>query len=177
MSGHYSACTFRTVGNAATAQNLLTIENRSPISIIYIKKISIVMDVTVALTAVNPLFKLNRTTDVPGGGTILQKAQWDTQQGSDSLITLRGATASDGGGATAIAATPAVPTIWQSFGTRIHTAVGQVLCQEFVLTPAFENDLLYIRNGEAMVVNIAAAVGTSNPATNHYVVNVFWEEL
>jgi hypothetical protein len=177
MSGLYSACTFRTVGNAATTQNLLTIENRSPISIIYIKKISIVMDTTVVLTAVNPLFKLNRTTDTPGAGTILQKAQWDTQKGSDSLITLRGATASDGGAATAITATPAVPTIWQSFGQRIHTAVGQVICQEFVLTPAFENDLLYIRNGEAMVVNIAAASAAANPATNHYVVNVFWEEL
>jgi len=177
MAGHYSACTFRTVGNAATSQNLLTIENRSPISIIYIKKISIVMDTTVVLTAVNPLFKLNRTTDVPGGGTILQKAQWDLQQTSDPLITLRGATGSDGGALSGPAANPAVPTIWQSFGFRQVTAVGQILCPEFVLTPNEPFDLLAIRNGEAMVVNIVAAAAGSNPATNHYVVNVFWEEL
>jgi hypothetical protein len=33
-----------------------------------------------------------------------------------------------------------------------------------------------LRQNEALLVHIVAAAGTSNPATNHYVVNVCWEE-
>lgn len=176
MAGFFSASTFRQVGNAGTTQNLLTIENIDATKLVWIRRITVQMDTTAALTAVSPLIKTSRTTGVPTGGTTLSKGLFDTTAASNANTIVRGSTASDGGansGPTATAST----VVWEQFGTRLHTAVGQVLTPDMSCLPVLV-DLqdFVLRQNEALMVHIVAAIGTSNPATNHYVVNVCWEE-
>lgn len=172
----YSASSFRTLGNASTTQNLLTIENTHATRIVRIRALSFLMDATAVLTAVMPQIKVNRCS-VPSGGTALTKVRFNTAEAaSDSTVVVRGATASDGGSATAITATPG-DLLWQQIGMRLHTAVGQVLGIEFnLLPPLIENSPIVLRQNEAIVVNIVATAGTSNPNTNHYIVSIVWDE-
>ena len=111
---------------------------------------------------------------VPTGGTTLSKAQFDTSNASDAQVVVRGANASDGGAATAITAT-AGTAIWQEFQMRLHTAVGQVLSPPSRMQTILTKDLV-LRTTEALLVQVVAAAGTSNPATNHWSVCVTWDE-
>lgn len=176
MAGYFSAATFRQIGNAATTQNLLTIENISGTDLVYVRKIIYQMDATAVLTTFMPLVKVSRAAGVPTGGTTLSKGQWDTANASDANTIVRGSTATDGGansGPTATAGT----IIWQQFGMRLHTAVGQVLAPDFNLMPTIiELEDVVLRQNEALMVQIVAAAGTSNPATNMYSTCIVWEE-
>jgi hypothetical protein len=175
MAGYFSAATFRQIGNAATTQNLMTIENIDSTKLVYVRKVVVQMDATAVLTAVMPLIKISRCA-VPSGGTTLSKAQFDTANSSNANTICRGSTASDGGANSGPTATPGT-IIWQQFGMRLHTAVGQVLAPDNDVLPtvaALNNFVL--RQNEALVVAIVAAAGTSNPATNHYTVQIVWEE-
>lgn len=172
-----SASSFRTLGSAATPHNLLTIENQSGTArVVNILGLRVQMDATAALTAVTPQIKLSRIA-VPSGGTALAKVAWDTSiNSSHANIIVRGATASDGGGATAITAT-ASDMIWQGYLMRLHTAVGQVLMPDVDLLPPFMNSYpLKLAANSAFLVQLVATAGTSNPNTNHYVINIGWEE-
>ena len=162
MAGTFSAASFRILGTAATPHNLLTIENTDATVQVRIRDISIQLDATAVLTAVMPLTKVSRATGVPTGGTTLSKAQFDT------------ANASDGGAATAITAT-AGTTIWQEYQMRMHTVVGQVLSPPSRMPTILTKDLV-LRQNEAILVQVVAAAGTSNPATNHWSVTVTWDE-
>jgi hypothetical protein len=176
MAGFFSASTFRQVGNAGTTQNLLTIENIDATKLVWIRRITVQMDTTAALTAVSPLIKTSRTAAVPTGGTTLAKGLFDSTAASNSNTIVRGSTASDGGansGPTATAGT----VVWEQFGTRLHTAVGQVLAPDMSCLPILvEQENFVLRQNEALMVHLVAAAGASNPATNHYVINVCWEE-
>jgi hypothetical protein len=175
MAGTFSAASFRTVGSAATPQNLLTIENIDATKLVTVRAIILQMDATAVLTAVMPLNKLSRATAVPTGGTTLNKAQFDTANASNASTIVRGATASDGGALTAITAT-AGTAIWQEYGMRMHTVVGQVLAPVSYLPKIIDTKNLILRQNQALLVQVVAAAGTSNPATNHYSVCVVWDE-
>ena len=176
MAGTFSASSFRTLGTAATPANLLTIENIDAANQLQIRAIVVQMDGTAVLTAVMPQVKLSRATGVPTGGTALNKAQFDTANASNANTIVRGGTASDGGAATAITAT-AGTTIWQSYTNRLHTAVGQVLEVAWNIAPLIvETKNLVLRQNQALLVQIVASVGTSNPATNHWICSVVWDE-
>ena len=176
MAGFFSASTFRQVGNAGTTQNLFTIENIDATKLVWIRRLSVQMDATAALTAVSPLIKTSRATGVPTGGTTLSKGQFSSTAYSNANTILRGSTASDGGansGPTATAST----VVWEQYMMRLHTAVGQVLAPDMPCLPiVVDVQDFVLRQNEALLVHIVAAAGTSNPATNHYVVNVCWEE-
>lgn len=174
MAGTFSAASFRILGTAATPHNLLTIENTDATVQVRIRDISIQLDATAVLTAVMPLTKVSRATGVPTGGTTLSKAQFDTANASDAQIVVRGANASDGGAATAITAT-AGTTIWQEYQMRMHTVVGQVLSPPSRMPTILTKDLV-LRQNEAILVQVVASAGTSNPATNHWSVTVTWDE-
>lgn len=174
MAGTFSAASFRILGSAATPHNLLTIENTDATVVVTIRDIMLQLDATAVLTAVMPLVKLSRATGVPTGGTTLSKAQFDTANASDAQIVVRGANASDGGVATAITAT-AGTTIWQEYQMRLHTAVGQVLSPPSRMQTILTKDLV-LRQNEALLVQVVASAGTSNPATNHWSVCVTWDE-
>jgi hypothetical protein len=177
MAGYFSAASFRTLGSAATPHNLLTIENTDATVLCYVRKLVVQLDATAVLTAVMPLVKVSRATGVPTGGTTLSKAQFDTANASDAQIVIRGATASDGGGATAITST-AGTTIWQEYQMRMHTVVGQVLCIDYNCLPTLvDTQDLVLRQNEALLVTVVASAGSSNPATNHWSVQVVWEEV
>lgn len=175
MAGTFSAASFRTLGSAATPHNLLTIANIDVTKLVTVRTIIIQMDATAVLTAVMPLNKLSRATGVPTGGTTLNKAQFDTGNASNANTIVRGATASDGGVATAITAT-AGTTLWQEYGMRMHTVVGQVLSPVSYLPKIIEVKDLILRQDQALLVQVVASAGTSNPATNHYSVCVVWDE-
>jgi hypothetical protein len=176
MAGFFSASTFRQIGNAGTTQNLLTIENIDATKLVWIRRITVQMDTTAALTNVSPLIKTSRTTGVPTGGSTLTKGLFDTTAASNANTIVRGSTASDGGansGPTATAGT----VVWEQFMTRLHTAAGQVLAPDMSCLPVLvELENFVLRQNEALLVHIVAAAGASNPATNHYVINVCWEE-
>jgi hypothetical protein len=123
-----------------------------------------------------PQVKLSRTAAVPTGGTVLAKAQFNTLNASNANTIVRGATASDGGVATAITAT-AGTTMWQQYCMRMHTVVGQVLAPDNSGAPILiDTQDLVLRQNEALMLQIVASAGASNPATNHWFANVVWEE-
>lgn len=176
MAGYFSVGSWRNLGTAATTQNLLTIENTDATKLVYIRRLIVQLDATVALTAVMPQVKLSRTTAVPTGGTTMNKGQFDTANSSNATTVVRTGTASDGGVATGITAT-AGDTLWQQYCMRLHTAVGQVLAPDNAVAPLIvDNQNLILRQNQALLVQIVAAAGTSNPATNHWIANIAWEE-
>ena len=175
MAGYFSAASFRTLGAAAVTHNLLTIENIDSTKLVFVRRLTVQVDATVVLTAVMPQVKLSRATAVPTGGTTLTKARFNTLNASNSNTIVRGATASDGGAASAITATPG-DVLWQQYCMRMHTLVGQVLAPDNNVAPLLvDTQNLVLRQNEALLIQVVAAVGTSNPNTNHWFVNIVWE--
>lgn len=176
MAGTFSAASFRTLGSAATPHNLLTIENIDATKLVTIRRLTVQLDATAVLVSVMPQVKTSRATAVPTGGTALNKGLFDTANASNANTIVRGATASDGGVATAITAT-AGTALWQQYCMRMHTVVGQVLAPDNNVLPILvETKDLVLRQNQALVVQIVASAGASNPATNHWFCNVVWEE-
>jgi len=176
MAGYFSATSFRTLGTAATPQNLFTIENIDATKLVTIRRLTVQMDATAVLVSVMPQVKTSRATAVPTGGTVLAKALFDTGNASNANTIVRGGNASDGGVATAITAT-AGTTIWQQYCMRMHTVVGQVLgLDNNVLPLLVETENLILRQNQALLVQLVPSAGASNPATNHWFCNVVWEE-
>ncbi|MDP2323532.1 MAG: hypothetical protein Q8N51_05825 [Gammaproteobacteria bacterium] len=172
------AASFRTVGAAALLQNIASIENAAGSTVkVAVTSIVVQMDATAVLVAVMPLTKVSRPTALPTGGTELGKARRRTTQTASASVIVRGATASDGGAATAITAT-AGPSIRADYNMRLHTAVGQVLGNVLEMMPNYGDDKpLVLEAGEALLVHVDAAATTSNPATNHWQVDIAWEEF
>jgi hypothetical protein len=173
---YHSAATFRTLGAAATAQNFFTLYNGHASKVVRVRRLVFQMDATAVLTTFMPIMKTCRVA-AASGGTALAKVDWDSAAASDALVVARGATASDGGTATAITATPTTNTLWQQFGMRLHTAVGQVLgLDNNSLSAIAESTPVVLRPGEGLLVHMVAAATTSNPATNFYFVQCAWSE-
>lgn len=178
---YFSAASFRTIGTAATTQTVFTLENTTgSTKIVNIRRLLLQMDATAVLTAVMPIFKTSRTTVVPTGGTVLAKGVFDTADvASVSNVVARGGTASDGGAATAITANPGT-ILWQQYGMRMHTLIGQVVAPDNNMLPALVENAaspFVLRANEAIVVQVIAAATTSNPITNFYFVECVWEEI
>lgn len=172
--------TFRTLGNAATAHTLFTLENQSGSGVnLAVRRLGAYMDSTAALTSIVPSIAVSRTTAMPTGGTTLSKSVLQTgQTTSPAQVVARGATASDGGAATAITATASGRPLWQAMAQRLHTAVGQVLTDPMPILPDMVADAPFVlQPGEAMMVHIIALAAANNPNTNHYVVNCLVEEF
>jgi hypothetical protein len=176
MAGFFSAATFRTIGSAGTPQNIFTIENIDSTKLVYIRSIIIQADETAALATVTPTIKVSRATGVPTGGTTLAKGLFDTGNSSNANTICRGSASSDGGALSAMTAT-AGDVVWQQLLMRMHTAVGQILMVDQALLPPLVSAQDFIlRQNQALLVQIVAPAGASNPATNHYIVNCCWEE-
>ncbi len=170
------ATTFRTLGNAATTQVIAAFDNGAGSPVLVVPtEITVFADMTAALAAVAAHVRLTRASAV-SAGTVITKTLTDTAMASASQVVVRGATASDGGTATAITATIGT-TIRQALLPRMQTAVGYVSQSQGPLyADRSDMDGIVLRAGEALAIQVVAAVGTSNPATNHYLVNLAWEE-
>lgn len=122
---------------------------------------------------------VSRTTAIPSGGTVLTKVALDTILSSNANVILRGATASDGGVATAITATAATGYLFRQFIPRQATAVGQVEQSfpiELIPVNILESDSLLLRENQAIVVQITGTAA-SNAATNFYIIVIVWDEV
>jgi len=173
---YHSTATFRTIGAVATAQNFFTLFNGHASKVVRVRRLVFQMDATAVLTTFMPIKKCCRVA-AASGGTALNKVDWDSAAASDALVVARGANASDGGAATAITATPTTQTLWQQFGMRMHTVVGQVLGPDNNMLPVIvETNPVILRPGEGLLVHLVAAATTSNPVTNHYFVTCAWTE-
>jgi len=172
--GMHSAATFRTLGTAAVAQNLFVIYNTTSAQTVLVRRLVMQMDATAVLTAVMPIIKTCRIASY-SGGQALSKIDWGATT-SSAAVQLVGTNIADGGTATAITATPGA-TLWQQYGMRMHTLVGQVQgIDNNVVSGITENYPIRLGVGQGLLVHIVAAATTSNPATNHYFVQCAWEE-
>lgn len=171
--------TFRIVGRAATTQNLFTIFNAAGSTVLVaVRRLSIQMDATAALAAVAKTIKTSRITAAPTNGTALTKVPFDSTLTSSASVDLRNDASADGtNSATTLTAT-AGNVGWSQFVMRMHTVVGQVLMDDEACIPSLcAEDPIYLRAGEGLLVQIVAAATTSNPATDHHIVNCMWEEF
>lgn len=171
------ASTFRTQGAAATTQNIFSIANASGSAVILrVRRLVTQLDATAALTAVMPQVKTSRSLLIPSGGTVLLKGNFDTTKTSNASVVLRQATASDGGSLTPILANPG-DIMWQQYCMRLHTAVGQVLATDETVLPELITDYpVVVRANQALLVQVVASAGSSNPATNMWFTSCVWEE-
>jgi hypothetical protein len=179
ISNRVAVTTPRTLGAAALTHNIFSLENTAASAVILaVRRVSIQLDATVALTTVAPTIKASRITTMPTGGTQLTKILFDTAPpASPATVIARAATSADGAAATAITAT-AGTTLWSQLTMRLHTAVGQVLMDDASGIPSLcEDDPLILRPGQALLLQVVATATGSNPATNHWVVNCMFEEF
>jgi hypothetical protein len=173
---NFSCATFRIPGNAATTHNLFSIFNSGTNRVVRVRRLVMQMDATAVLTAVMPIVKTSRITTAPTGGAVVPQVQWDTALAtSHADVVCRGGASADGT-ASAITATPG-DVLWQQYGMRLHTAVGQVLgIDNNVLTSITENNPVVLRQNQGLLVQVVAAATTSNPNTNHWFVQCAWDE-
>ena len=121
------ACSFRMLGIAGTTgQKIATIFNASGSSVVVeVEQIAIDLMMTAARVVEQPLIRAHKLTAVPTGGTAIPKIAADSTMSSSASVTILQGTASDGGAATAITATPAASTIVnQELAPRALTLVG-----------------------------------------------------
>jgi hypothetical protein len=172
MSMH-SAASFRTLGAAAVAQNLFVIMNTHASKIVEVRRLVMQMDATVVLTAVMPIIRTCRIASY-SGGTALSKIDWGATA-SDAAVQVVGGSSADGTNS-AITATPTA-ALWQQYGMRMHTLVGQVQgIDNNVVSAISENYPIRLAQNQGLLVHIVAAAAASNPATNHYFIQCAWEE-
>lgn len=164
-------------GNNDTTQTLFALENgvESRVNVL-VRDLTVSLDALVALTAVMPLVKTSRATNISGGIT-LPKGSYDTDLTSDPAVVARSAMV-EGAPITATAG----DLVFQRYKARMHTAVENV--RDYagpddvgVLPPVLVDKDFVLRPGEALIVQVIAAVGTSNAAlTNTGMVRCAWEE-
>ncbi len=177
------AATFRTVGTAAAAPHwIFHMANTTGSTVLLmLRSLTYYQDVTGATVAPNVIATLCRPTGTVAGGTSLTKVSVgtgvDAAQTSAANVTLLGATASDGGVATAITGLTLANRLWRTTGLRAHTLVGQVGGAPKELLPAALRDHgVVLRAGEQIGVALEYAAAADNPATFYHVVNVCFEE-
>lgn len=164
-------------GNNDTTQTLFALENgvESRVNVL-VRDLTVSLDALVALTAVMPLVKTSRATNISGGIT-LPKGSYHTTLTSDPAVVARSAMV-EGAPITATAG----DLVFQRYKTRMHTAVENV--RDYAgpddvgaLPPVLVDKDFVLRPGEALIVQVIAAVGTSNAAlTNTGMVRCAWEE-
>jgi hypothetical protein len=173
---------FRTLGNAATTQSLFSIENGAGSTVLVkVKRLTIKTE-TAASTAnlVTPDILATRPTALPTAGTTMTKGGQDTALTSNASVQIRSATGSDGGTATVIAtAVAGTARLGHAFPSKqVTTSVGQIIHDDLNLLPSLvENDPVILRANQAILVTLTAAAAANNPASNHYVLSVAWEEI
>lgn len=172
-TGLYACSTFRTLGTAASPQNIFTIENPAASTInIAVRGLNVATDSTAVLTSVAPMIKISKPANLPTGGTALVPAKYQTSFAAAQAI-VRGGNASDDGVASAITAT-ATAAMWTQSIDRLHTAVGWCIHPGYNLIPDVGADLrqIILVPGESLLVQGVTAMA----ATTTIIVNCSWQE-
>ena len=163
------------IGNDATTQNLITIENQIGSRVdVHVRRLTIQMDPVTALTSVMPQAKVSRATSI-SGGVKLDRSKFDTATTADPFVVIRSALA-EGSPITANAG----DTVWQQYVSRLHTAVEQVIGTDENLLPtlvAATGAEFVLHPGESMLVRVVGLAAASNPAIgNNWQASVILEE-
>lgn len=172
--GRYSATTFRTLGLITQPHNIASFENPSGSGkVIAVERFTIQSIQNVATALLQPAnVKTSRPAALPTGGTEIAAVKWDSNY-TGATGKLRGATASDGGVATAITATPGT-TLWQQYIQHFITAAGFEFSIDNLLLPETMNQYPYIlRPGESLLVRLEVV----SLAGIFYIVNCAWKEF
>ena len=170
--GDYSIGTFKTVGLASQPHNLFSIWNPAASGKnLAIKRITLQLDHTTLLATVLHIITSHPTAQ-PTGGTALTATKFNAAYAA-SITELKGATASDGGAATAITATAGAIRVWQQYGQRPHTLAGWFTTDDLFMIPenCHDNPII-IAPGDGLLINTVMAATTGA----FYVLNCWWEE-
>lgn len=170
------ACSFRQLGIAGTAgQKLATIFNAVGSTVIVdVELMTLDVSQTAARVVAPPLIRTHKITALPTGGTALTKIASDSSLTSSASVTMLQGTASDGGAATAITATPAANTIVnQEVAPRALTLTGY---EQFDRLEWFNTYAWTLRAGEGLLLNLDYSVATSNPITDNWNMQFLWSE-
>jgi hypothetical protein len=173
VTGLYACSAFRTLGAASSPQNLFALLNpAASTKNLVVRQLTVASDSTAALTSVAQQAILSKPASLPTGGTALTPVKYKSSYAA-AVGTPIGATASDGGGATAITATAGV-SIWQQYLDRPQTAAGWYGHPTYSMVPDVGADLrqIILAPGESVLVQLV----TSVPATTHLLVNCAWTE-
>lgn len=171
--------TFRTVGSAATPQNLFSIENTGPAGFMVALRLLRIWSHQVTATAVlPPWYGLSRITTLPTGGTTMTKVAVDPRDAaSNAGVVLRQGTASDGGALTGITGTAGVR---QATGivVQIYTAVGgvQPVATDVIAWDVPDDFEMILTPGNAYLIQVIAAAAADNIAGRSFHVTCAWEE-
>ncbi len=170
------SCSFRALGIAGTVgQRLATIFNAVGSTVIVdVEMVAIDVSQTAARVVAPPLIRGHKLTAVPTGGTAMTKIASDSVFVSSASVTMLQGTASDGGAATAITATPAANTIVnQEVGPRALTLVGY---EQIDRIQWFDGSPWTLRAGEGLLINLDYLLATSNPITDNWNLQFLWSE-
>jgi hypothetical protein len=174
--GMHSAATFRTIGSAATTQNLFVILNTSSAQTVLVRRLVAQADGTVANITVPSVVRTCRVSTLTGG-TALSKIDWATASASSAAVQVWGATNVDGAAGSPITAS-ANTTLWGSYPYKLMTAVGQTLSVEYNLLPTLSATYpVTLAVNEGLSVRVNAPSASAAAATNHYIVQCSWEEV
>jgi hypothetical protein len=173
VTGLYAATSFRTAGTAASPMNMFAVLNPAAnTKNIVIRELNITSDSTAALTTVAQQALSSKPAVLPTGGTSITPVKYRTSYAA-ATATVLGATASDGGAATAITAT-AGTSVWQQYLDRLQTLAGWIGHPVYRMIPEVGTDLrqFILAPGESILVQLVTAV----PATSMMICNVAWTE-
>jgi hypothetical protein len=178
------AATFKTAGNAATAQqNLLTMTNTAGSAVtVGVNRITVDLLTTaaagIAPNVVVPVVRVRRVTSAAAGTVLAKTNRGDTAQTSAANVEVRGGTASDAGALTAITLTNS-GIMAQKYSPRL-LVVGtsaSTLYEPVDTIPFFygEPDIT-LKAGEGLAVTLEGQVAAGNPATTFWIAEIDWEE-
>jgi len=168
----------RITGDATTEQYLFALENRfSSGRLVRIRRATITLDATAALTAVMPQIKAVRGSGLVTNGRTVVPGTFDTTQtSSDGVRAYVASRPDDGFSATMTVTSPAIN--WQQYVTRYHTLAEQFinLGGESILPLLVESFEYKIYPGQYFALRVNAAAASSNPVTNYWLLNVCYTE-
>ena len=178
------AATFATLGlGSATTQNLMTIFNTSGSGVLVaVNRITVDLLTTaaagIAPTVVTPVVRVRRCSAASAGTVLSKTPKGDSAQTSAANVEVRGATASDGGAASAITVT-AGGLLTQKFAPRL-LVVGtsaSTLYEPVDTIPFFygEPDIT-LKAGEGILVSLEGQAAAGNPTTNRWIAEIDWDE-
>ena len=174
-TGLYSICTPRTIGSAATPQNLFVLQNPSSAYWIAIRSMNVITNTAAVNTGLPAIIRPSRGTTVSGGTSFTaQISKYQTSFPSPQATCLCATTADDAA-LTTITAT-AGTYFYQQCMDKAYTQVGWFTHNAYSLVPDAGTDLrqIIIAPGENLLVQ---ATGTAIPANQSVMINCVFSEM
>lgn len=173
--------TFRTPGNAATPQNIWSIENAAAAGsglVVSLRDLFIMSAQVTANATMPPWLTLFRTTTLPTGGITFTKVSKDTRDAaSNAGVVIRQTVSADGGAATAITAAFVAPRLATRIASQLYTAVGVYQSEPQDMLVGIPDDELLLQPGQAYVLSVNTAAAADNIAGRSFWVDFGWTEF